>query len=89
MRAIETGRSVVNISTVGTSAVIDPRGSELDRLPTYEEGYMLLDVPLATHTTPATLLGRNVELLVVGFTSVESLLLVGERQRRKTRGRGI
>ena len=68
MRAIETGRSVVNISTVGTSAVMDPTGVELDRLPTYTEGYMLLDVPLANHTTPATLIGRNLELGVVGFT---------------------
>jgi apolipoprotein N-acyltransferase len=68
LRAIETGRTVVNVSTVGTSAVMDPWGNELDRLPTYEEGYMLQDVPLATHTTPATLLGRNLELGVIGFT---------------------
>ena len=68
MRAIETGRSVVNISTVGTSAVIDPHGKELDRLATYTEGYMLLDVPLATGTTPATLIRRSLELGVVAFT---------------------
>lgn len=68
MRAIETGRSVVNISTVGTSAVIDPSGNELDRLPTYTEGYMLVDVPLATGTTPATLLRRSLELGVGAFT---------------------
>ena len=68
LRAIETGRTVVNVSTVGTSAVMDPWGRELDRLPTYDEGYMLQDVPLATHTTPATLVGRNLELGVIGFT---------------------
>jgi apolipoprotein N-acyltransferase len=68
LRAIETGRSVVNVSTVGTSAVMNPWGEDLDRLPTYEEGYMLVDVPLATHTTPATLIGRNLELGVIGFT---------------------
>ena len=84
MRAIETGRSVVNISTVGTSAVIDPRGRELDRLPTYEEGYMLLDVPLANHTTPATVLGRTLELGVVGFTIAGiGLAMLGERSRRR------
>jgi len=89
MRAIETGRSVVNISTVGTSAVIDPWGRELDRLPTYEEGYMLLDVPLAEHTTPATLIGRNLERLVVGFTLAGILIaMLGERQRSSRRGRG-
>jgi apolipoprotein N-acyltransferase len=68
MRAIETGRSVVNISTVGTSAIMDPTGATLDRLPTYTEGYMLLDVPLANHQTPATALGRSLELGVIGFT---------------------
>lgn len=92
MRAIETGRSVVNISTVGTSAVIDPWGRELDRLPTYEEGYMMLDVPLATHTTPATLIGRNLELGVVGFTLAGIIIgMVGERSRsilRRAQGSG-
>jgi apolipoprotein N-acyltransferase len=33
MRAIETGRSVVNISTVGTSQVIGPDGATIDSLP--------------------------------------------------------
>jgi apolipoprotein N-acyltransferase len=93
MRAIETGRSVVNISTVGTSAVIDPWGSERDRLPTYEEGYMMLDVPLATHTTPATLIGRTLELGVVGFTLAGIIIgMLGERSRsllRRARGSGF
>jgi apolipoprotein N-acyltransferase len=83
MRAMETGRSVVNISTVGTSAIIDPRGRELDRLPTYEEGYMLVDVPLATHTTPATMFGRTIELTIVGFTLAGlAIAALGERSRR-------
>jgi apolipoprotein N-acyltransferase len=76
MRAIETGRSVVNISTVGTSAIMDPTGVELDRLPTYTEGYMVMDVPLATYQTPATLIGRNIELGVVGFT-LAGLIVAG------------
>lgn len=83
MRAMETGRSVVNISTVGTSAIIDPRGRDLDRLPTYEEGYMLVDVPLATHTTPATMFGRTIELTIVGFTLAGlAIAALGERSRR-------
>jgi apolipoprotein N-acyltransferase len=87
MRAIETGRSVVNISTVGTSAIMDPTGAELDRLPTYTEGYMVVDVPLATYQTPATLIGRNLELGVVGFT-LAGLIVAGvghySRSRRGT-----
>jgi apolipoprotein N-acyltransferase len=88
MRAIETGRSVVNISTVGTSAIIDPWGRELDRLPTYEEGYMLHDVPLASHQTPATALGRNLELAVVGFTLAGiAIAMAGERGRIRSQRR--
>jgi apolipoprotein N-acyltransferase len=84
MRAIETGRSVVNISTVGTSAIMDPTGAELDRLPTYTEGYMVVDVPLATYQTPATLIGRNLELGVVGFT-LAGLIVAGVGQYSRSR----
>lgn len=86
MRAIETGRSVVNISTVGTSAVIDPRGNDLDRLPTYTEGYMLLDVPLAIGTTPATAIRRNLELGVVGFTLAGLVIAAAGSYGRYRRG---
>lgn len=91
LRAMETGRSVVNVSTVGTSAVMNPRGEDLDRLPTYEEGYMLVDVPLATHTTPATLIGRNLEWGVVGL-ALAGLVIAGAgyfgRYRRGLTGPG-
>lgn len=61
LRAIETGRSVVNASTVGTSAIIAPDGRTIARLPTFKPGTMLEDVPLSTATTPATVLGRGIE----------------------------
>lgn len=76
LRAIETGRSVVNISTVGTSAIMDPSGVTLDRLPTFTEGYMILDVPTASHTTPATHLGRSVEWGVSGL-GLAGLIIAG------------
>ena len=45
---------------------------------------MLLDVPLANHTTPATVLGRTLELGVVGFTIAGiALAMLGERSRRR------
>ena len=55
MRAIETGRSVVNISTVGTSQVIAPDGTTIDALPAGEAGHMLTDVELRTGLTPAVI----------------------------------
>jgi apolipoprotein N-acyltransferase len=67
LRAIETGRSVVNISTVGTSAIIGPDGATIDRLDTWVPGAMLDDVPLSNAQTPATLAGRGIEWLMAGL----------------------
>lgn len=67
IRAMELGRSVVNVSTVGITAVIAPDGTITERLPWYEPGSILADVPLSTGTTPAVLVGRQVEWLVSGI----------------------
>jgi len=82
MRAIETGRSVVNASTVGTSAIIAPDGSTIDRLPTFTPGSMVQDVPLSTTTTLATRAGEGIELgaSALGLVGVLALLLVGRRR---------
>src|SRR5690606_15102774 len=61
IRAIELGRSVVNISTVGFSAIIGPDGTTLDELPRYTVGSMITEVPLATSITPAVAIGREIE----------------------------
>jgi apolipoprotein N-acyltransferase len=85
IRARELGRSVVNISTVGTSAIIYPDGSEHDRLATYTPGVMIDDVPLATTVTPAVLGGRQIEWLVcglgIGALIAGFTLRVGRRRR--------
>ncbi|WP_433677472.1 apolipoprotein N-acyltransferase [Microbacterium gorillae] len=64
MRALETGRSVVNISTVGTSQVISPTGATIDELPAGEAGAMITDVPLRTGLTPAVLFGSTIQLVL-------------------------
>jgi apolipoprotein N-acyltransferase len=73
IRAFETARSVVNISTVGTSAIIYPDGSVHHQLETYEPGVMIDDIPLSTTTTPAVIGGRQVEW----FVSFGALLVLG------------
>jgi apolipoprotein N-acyltransferase len=67
LRAIELGRSVVNISTVGTSQIIGPDGRTITGIPAYQPGAMVADVPLATVPTPASLLGFQIEWLAAGF----------------------
>jgi len=61
LRAIEAGRAVVNISTVGTSAMIAPDGTMLDRLPQYEPGAMLEELPLSSTVTPGIRLGAWID----------------------------
>lgn len=53
LRAIETGRSLVNISTVGPSAVYLADGKEVARIPAFTSGFMNTKVPLRTSMTPA------------------------------------
>lgn len=88
MRAIETGRAVVNLSTVGTSQVIAPDGATLDELPVDVAGHMLTDVPLRTGLTPAVVIGPAVKI-ILGWGSIAGLaaagvVLVLRRRTKKT-----
>jgi apolipoprotein N-acyltransferase len=85
LRAIETGRSVVNLSTVGTSQVIAPDGSTIDGLPANEPGHMLTDVPLRTGLTPAVIVGGWLNALL-SWGSVVVLAGLGVVVRRRSRG---
>lgn len=67
LRAIEAGRTVVNISTVGSSAIITPDGGTLDSIPTWAPGSMVKIVPLSDTVTPAMAAGRGLEWLVSGL----------------------
>lgn len=67
IRAMELGRTVVVISTVGTSAIIAPDGSTIDRLPRYTPGTMVAEVPLVETVTPSLVIGRALEWFVSGF----------------------
>lgn len=67
LRAIESGRTLVNASTVGASAIVLPDGSTLDSLPLFEPGTMVQEVPLSDTVTPAHALGRTLEWGVILF----------------------
>jgi apolipoprotein N-acyltransferase len=89
IRAYETARTVVNISTVGTSAIIYPDGSVHHQLEWYEPGVMIDDVPLSTTVTPAVAGGRQIEwfvcfggLLVLGLAGLMSRPAASTAARR-------
>ncbi|MGV8911054.1 MAG: apolipoprotein N-acyltransferase [Rhodoglobus sp.] len=82
IRALELGRSVVNISTVGLSAIIAPDGSTIAELPWYTAATMIEDVPLSTTITPAVVWGRELEWLVSGI-GLGALIVAAFAGRRK------
>ena len=83
VRALELGRSVVNISTVGTSAIMLADGSTIAQLEWYTAGAMVTDVPTSSTITAAVAAGRQIEWLVSGFALVILALagLVGRARR--------
>jgi len=56
LRAIETGRSIVSISTVGPSAIIDPKGKVIAGTTAYKRDFIVANVPLSKSKT-LTMLG--------------------------------
>lgn len=79
LRAIETGRAVVNISTVGLSAIYLPSGETLAELEWYKPGVMVEKVPLFDAITPALWLGGWIDLILL---LPLGLLVTFRRQRR-------
>lgn len=81
LRAIETARPLVNISTVGSSAVIAADGTTIQSIPAYQPGVLLTTVTLGTGTTPAVEAGAAVEgfvsLLGLAVLVLARILLIG------------
>lgn len=83
LRAIETGRSLVNISTVGPSAVYLADGTEVDSIPAFTQGFMNTVVPLRESKTPASFLVQPLTLTSVAVAALLSLwLFVASVSRR-------
>ncbi len=82
VRAVEHGRETLIAATSGVSAVIRPDGSVESSVPLFTAGYLTPSVPLITSTTPGTVLGRPVELLLVAAAPVGLLIAWAVRRRR-------
>jgi apolipoprotein N-acyltransferase len=82
MRAIETGRSVVNVSTVGTSQIIRADGSTVTRLDADEAGAMLEDVELRSGLTAGVALGPWIQQVLL-WGGIVMLAWAGWRSRRR------
>ncbi|MCI1018044.1 apolipoprotein N-acyltransferase [Microbacterium sp. C5A9] len=82
MRAIETGRSVVNVSTVGTSQIIRSDGVTVSSLDADEAGALLEDVELRTGLTAGVVLGSWIQQVLL-WGGLCALLIGWWRARRR------
>lgn len=87
MRAIETGRSVVNLSTTGTSQIFAPNGDTLAALPADQPGLMIADLELRDGLTAAVVVGQPLETLLATGTLATFLVLALLRLRDRGRHR--
>lgn len=67
LRAVESGRTLVNISTVGTSAIVLPEGSDAARLATFTADAMVAEVPAVDGETPALRFGAAIAAVWVAL----------------------
>jgi apolipoprotein N-acyltransferase len=81
LRAMEHGRAVAHVSTVGVSALIEPDGRVVSRSQLFTPAVLEASLPLRTATTVADRLGSSVELglTLVGLFGLLALRAPGRR----------
>lgn len=85
LRAIETGRSIVTVSTVASTTFIDPTGRTIWAAPGFTTAVHTDAVPLATGTTPAVAFGVGLGAglaLLGGLLPLLTALLARPLRRR-------
>jgi len=88
MRAIETGRTVVAVSTVGVSGIYAADGSVVTELESFKPGAMVEEIALRNEITPAVRFGGLVEPVAFAISilvfpiSVVGLIIRRLRARR-------
>jgi len=82
IRAIEHGRSIVHVSTVGVSAMITPDGTAHQQTALFTPALLAADLPLRTDRTVADRVGPWPEYLACGALAMMLILLGWRRLRR-------
>jgi apolipoprotein N-acyltransferase len=86
MRAIETGRTMLRATNTGMTAIIDPRGSVVSRLPQFTEGVLEGEVRGYVGATPYVKLG-NTPIVLVCVALLGALAFVRRRVGRARESR--
>ena len=82
MRALETGRTVVNVSTTGTSQVIRTDGTTAAAVPADTAAAKVSSVPLHRGITPAVILMPWIGPAIGGLSVLMLMLSIAERRLR-------
>jgi apolipoprotein N-acyltransferase len=82
LRALETGRPVLRATNTGATAIIDPRGNVLARLPYQTRGVLASKVQGYTGATPYLRWGDAPALIAIGTLVLAALLPAFGRRRR-------
>ena len=75
LRAIETGRWLVQVAPTGFSAFVSPQGEVLDRSAISESAVLIRDIPLRSGRTPYGVIGDLPIVIAAGLTIVGGLAL--------------
>ena len=84
VHAAEVGHPAVHAGLSGVSAAFDARGRQLAWYPATERGAIVVDVPLASHTTPFQRLGNWV--LALSFSILAGAGVVATLRSRRANG---
>ncbi len=87
IRAIEHGRSVVHVSTVGVSGFINPDGTYTDKTALFTPAARFGEPVVRTEITPSDRIGQLPEYAAAGATAVLLALSCGLRRRNARVGR--
>ncbi|KUJ83316.1 apolipoprotein N-acyltransferase [Microbulbifer flavimaris] len=80
MRALETGRYLVRATNTGVTAIVDPRGHIVERLPQFEQATMTGKIRAKSGATPFMLLG------IWGMLALAAVMLAAALLLQRTRG---
>lgn len=84
MRAIETGRALMSVSTVSSTAAIGPDGRTIATIPSFRSGALVTDLPLMAGTTPAVAVGEQLGIGLAVFGALAPLVCALLRRRRRS-----
>ena len=82
LRAVETGRTIVQGAVTGISAVIDPAGRTSSETGLYQQTTVRLAAPPRAGLTPYVRYGRGIEAALAGITAA-GIVLAGLLWRRR------